>query len=117
MSTSHLIVFRSRLIPGIEGEYRNRSEALHGIVSAMPGLVDARDYIAPDGERVSLIEFDSAEHLAAWRDHPEHIQAQADGRARYFSSYHIQICQVQREARFEAAAVREGQTHRIPVVP
>ena len=34
----------------------------------MPGLISHKVYVSDDGERCSVIEFDSAESLAAWRD-------------------------------------------------
>jgi heme-degrading monooxygenase HmoA len=100
---SYVIVFRSRLRPGVEAEYGVRAETIYGIVSQMPGLLGSKDYLAEDGERVAVIEFDSAESLAAWREHPEHLKAQAEGRAKYYASYSIQICKVERGATFDAA--------------
>ena len=44
-----------------------------------------------DRERVSIIEFESHEHLLAWRHHPDHSQAQLLGRERFYSEYHPQI--------------------------
>jgi heme-degrading monooxygenase HmoA len=102
LNVSHVIVFRSRLRPGIEAEYHARAEQLYSIVSAMPGLLCAKDFVADDGERVSIIEFDSEEHLAAWRDHPEHIRAQQEGRERFYASYSIQVCRPERVATFDA---------------
>ena len=103
MTVAYVIVFRSRLRPGIEAEYGARAEVIYGLAAQMPGLVSATDFTAEDGERVAIIEFDSAEHLAAWRDHPEHLKAQAEGRAKFYASYSIQICRVERGAAFDAA--------------
>jgi ketosteroid isomerase-like protein len=72
----------------------------------MPGLVAAKDFAAEDGERLALIEFDSAERLAAWRGHAEHAAAQARGRARYYAAYAIDVCAPLRRARFDAASGR-----------
>lgn len=66
----------------------------------MPGLISANDYVGDDGERVSVIEFDTAEHLAAWREHPEHVKAQQEGRDRWYASYAIQIAKVERTSRW-----------------
>ena len=66
----------------------------------MPGFVSAKTFVAEDGERVTLVEFDSPETQAAWRDHPEHRQAQAAGRDAFYSEYALQVCGVERESRF-----------------
>ena len=98
----YVIVFRSRLRPGVEAEYHARAEQMYAIVSQMPGLLSAKDYTADDGERVSIIEFDSAEHLRGWREHPDHLRAQLEGRERFYASYDIAICVVERAAHFDA---------------
>src|SRR5262249_28405717 len=94
-----LVTFRNRFNPGIdEQEYGQRAARLFEIVSAMPGFEGIRSYAAEDGEHVSLIEFDSLESLAAWRDHPEHRIAQELGKEKYYAEYHLQICELVRES-------------------
>jgi len=94
-----VVTFRNRLAAGIdEQEYGQRAGKLFAIVSAMPGFRGLRSFTAADGERLSLIEFDSLESLAAWRDHPEHREAQRLGKEQYYAEYHLQICELVREA-------------------
>jgi heme-degrading monooxygenase HmoA len=97
-----LIVFRSRLLPGVDLEqYGARAEAMLELARTMPGFVSSRDYAADDGERLALIEFESREHLAAWRDHPEHRLVQREGQVRWYREYKLSICRVVRESRFD----------------
>jgi heme-degrading monooxygenase HmoA len=94
-----VVTFRNRFAPGIdEQEYGQRAGKLFEIVSAMPGFRSIRDYAAEDGERMSVIEFDSLESLATWRDHAEHRIAQELGKQRYYSEYHLQIRELVRES-------------------
>ena len=98
-----VVTFRNRFAPGIdEQEYGQRAGKLFEIVSAMPGFRGIRSYAAEDGERFSLIEFDSPESLAAWRDHAEHRIAQELGKQQYYAEYHLQICELVRESHKEA---------------
>ena len=99
----YVIVFRSRLRPGVEEEYGTRAQAIYELAVKMPGMLSAADFVAEDGERVSIIEFDSADNLRAWREHPDHMRAQEEGRARFYASYRIQICMVERTAEFDGA--------------
>jgi heme-degrading monooxygenase HmoA len=62
------------------------------LVSAMPGFVAFKTFAADDDERVSIVEFESEEAAAAWRDHPEHRRAQRRGREVFYQSYSIQVC-------------------------
>ena len=94
-----VITFRNRMAPGVdEQEYGQRVAKLFEIVAATPGFRGIRSYEAEDGERLSLIEFDSLESLAAWREHAEHRVAQELGRQKYYAEYHLQICELVRES-------------------
>ncbi len=66
------------------------------IVSAMPGFLGAQDYASPDGDKVSVIRFASQEALRAWREEPSHVLAQARGKAEFYASYEIEVCEVVR---------------------
>ena len=99
----YVIVFKSKLRPGVEAEYGKRGEEIYKIAAGMPGLISAEDYTGADGARVSIIEFDTLEHLHAWRDHAEHLRAQQEGRDKFYAMYSIQICQVQRSSSYDAA--------------
>lgn len=101
---SYVIVFRSRLRPGVEEAYARRGDEIYALAEKMPGLISARDYTAEDGERVAIIEFDTEANLLAWRDHAEHRRVQAEGREQFYASYSIQICKVERSSAFDQAA-------------
>lgn len=70
---------------------------MRSLAEAMPGFVSFKAFSAEDGERVSIIEFESEEALRAWREHPEHRKAQALGRNRFYSEYQIQVCSIVRQ--------------------
>ncbi|MCH7707824.1 MAG: antibiotic biosynthesis monooxygenase, partial [Myxococcales bacterium] len=65
-----------------------------------PGFVSFKSFAAEDGERVSLIEFESRDAAHQWGDHAEHRDAQKLGRERFFSEYTIQVCPPLRTAEF-----------------
>ena len=97
-----VIVFRSRLKPGVESQIEAVGGRMYELAAGMPGFVSYREYAAADGESVAIVEFESHETLAAWREHPEHRQAQAAGRERFFSEYRITVCDAVRESSFKA---------------
>jgi heme-degrading monooxygenase HmoA len=100
-----VVTFRNRMALGVDPtEYGQRVGKLFEIVAAMPGFRGIRSYEAEDGERLSLIEFDSHESLAAWRENAEHRIAQQLGREKYYAEYHLQICDLVRESHKEPAA-------------
>jgi heme-degrading monooxygenase HmoA len=100
-----VVTFRNRMAPGVdEQEYGQRVGKLFELVAAMPGFRGIRSYASEDGERMSVIEFDSHESLAAWRENAEHAIAQELGKQKYYSEYHLQICELVREAHKQPAA-------------
>jgi heme-degrading monooxygenase HmoA len=95
-------VFRSRLrrdaVTNGYGELAARMEAR---ARTMPGFIDFTTFTAPDGERVSVIVFDTIAHQHAWRDDPEHRVAQQRGRDIFYSEYSISVCQEIDRRRFQ----------------
>ncbi len=95
-------VFRNRLRPDVQGQYQPTLNRMLELATAMPGFVATKTFVADDGERATLVEFaDEASHQA-WGRHPEHVQAQAQGREAFYSEYKLQVCQVLRESAFKA---------------
>jgi heme-degrading monooxygenase HmoA len=92
-----VITFRTRLNPGHDQELTELGEKMYGLAASMPGFISYKDFGAADGEFVSIVEFDNADNLARWRNHPDHLAAQELGKRVYFSWYQIQVCQVIRE--------------------
>jgi len=94
-------VFRSRLMPGLREDYLTLVDRMVELAATMPGYISHKDFSAEDGERVTIVEFESEEAQRAWRMHPEHRDAQRKGRDTYYASYSIQICEVKRASKFE----------------
>jgi heme-degrading monooxygenase HmoA len=96
-------VFRSRLLPGVRDEYVALVSRMNELAATMPGYISHKGFFADDGERVTVVEFESEEGMRAWRTHPEHVEAQRKAREIYYSEYHIQVCKVLRERKFQHA--------------
>jgi len=97
-------VFKNRLRPGVEREYGAHVSKLLEIAQRMPGFVAIKGYAAEDGEQLILVEFETVQDLAAWREHPEHLIAQELGRNKYYADYKVQVCNTVREYSFKAPA-------------
>lgn len=66
----------------------------------MPGFVDFTTFTAEDGERVSIVVFDSIENHDRWRTHPDHRIAQQRGRDDFYTEYRIMVGEVFRDHEF-----------------
>jgi len=98
-----LTVFRNRLRPDAK-DYPDMAARMSELASRMPGYISHKGFVAEDGERVTLVEFESEEAQRAWRMHPEHVEAQKKGRQSFYSEFRLQICSVQRETAFPPRA-------------
>ena len=70
------------------------------LAETMPGFVERKTFTADDGERVTIVVFETTEQQHAWRDQPEHRAAQRIGVDRLYSEYRLQVCTLQDERAF-----------------
>lgn len=90
-------IFRSRLSSEHAAAYQEMAACMRTLAEGMPGFISFKTFSAEDGERVSVIEFESEECLRAWRDHPEHQKAQELGRTEFYTEFQIQVCSIIRQ--------------------
>ena len=95
-------VFRARLHPDAGDEYLPLLERMVELSKSMPGYISQKRFTADDGERVTLVEFESRETQEAWRRQAEHVAAQRKGRESFYSEYRVTVCEVLRDSRFPA---------------
>lgn len=91
-------VFRSRLNAESQDAYQRSAARMSELAKGMPGYVSHKGFTAADGERVTIVEFESEESLRAWAMHPEHVEAKKMGRQAFFSEYRVQVCSVMRDS-------------------
>lgn len=77
-------VFRSRLKPEAAQEYAQWASRMSALAQAMPGYISHKGFVAEDGERVTIVEFESDEAQRAWSIHPQHLEAKKRGREDFF---------------------------------
>lgn len=97
-------VFRSRLNPQLdngsaqdENDYSQMASRMNELAKTMPGYISHKSFSADDGERVTIVEFESMEGQKEWRRNAEHAQAMRAGKERFYSEYKIQVCEVIRQ--------------------
>lgn len=93
-------VFRSRLRPENLEAYQRVAAKMGEAARSMPGYVSHKTYTADDGERVTIVEFDSWSSHRAWAQHAGHQAAQRLGRANFYSEYRIQVCELRHSREF-----------------
>lgn len=100
-------VFRSRLVPGVQDEYGPVARHMSELARGIPGYISHKGFVAEDGERVTIVEFESEEALHEWKIHPEHREAKKLGFTKFFSTFKYQICSVISGRSWESKAVEK----------
>jgi heme-degrading monooxygenase HmoA len=106
MRSMIVTVFRSRLNPGVQEEYGPMAKRMSDLARTIPGYVSHKGFVAEDGERVTIVEFESEGALEEWRRHAEHARAKRQGIISFFSEYSLQICNVIRDRAWTSKASR-----------
>lgn len=70
---------------------------MDALAATMPGFVEAKTYSSADGERVTVVVFDSWQAHERWRRHPAHREAQRQGRADFYECYRIDVAETVRD--------------------
>lgn len=96
-----VVIFRSRLDESQRVAYEPVSDRMVKLVNQQPGFRNIKTFVAEDDERVTIGEFASLEDAMAWRALPEHREAQALGRARFYEQYELITCKPLRRIAFK----------------
>jgi heme-degrading monooxygenase HmoA len=92
-----VVVFRKRMNPDVQDEYGPMAERMNELARTVPGYISHKGFVADDGERVTVAEFETEEAIQKWRVDPDHRMAKKRGIESFFSEFKYQICTVIRE--------------------
>lgn len=81
-------------------DYTATNNRMDELVAEVPGFISIKGYASSDGEEFAMVRFESEEALRAWRNHPEHRQAQRKGRESYYESYWVEVYEGIRDYEF-----------------
>jgi len=95
-----IVIFRSRLNLDLQAEYLDWAKRMSELAQIIPGHISHKGFVAQDGERVTIVEFETEEAMQVWAMHPDHVAAKKKGRNSFFSEYNVKICTIQRESVF-----------------
>jgi len=93
-------VFRSRLRKEGRQAYFELAPRMAELARTMPGYRSHKVFVAEDGERLTLVEFEDEASQRAWATQADHVAAKKQGRADFYAEYSLQVCEVLRESRF-----------------
>jgi heme-degrading monooxygenase HmoA len=97
-SDSHVVcIFRSVRTDHSTTEYEEWSTRMDELVVTMPGYIGHTSFRdGASGTGVTISYFRSMADLVAWKHVPEHLEAQALGRAAFYTEYEIEVAEIVR---------------------
>jgi heme-degrading monooxygenase HmoA len=96
-----IVLFRSRLTDAAGTDYSEMAAEMLARAKTYPGFIDFKSFKADDGERLSVVRWESEELLRPWREDERHRVAQRAGRERWYENYHIEVAELLRSRDFE----------------
>ncbi|MEY4168196.1 MAG: antibiotic biosynthesis monooxygenase family protein [Blastocatellia bacterium] len=90
-----VVIFRAT-IRAVDPEYFQVAARLRTLALEEFGCL-AFHAVTAEKTEIALSYWPSAEAIAAWRAHPEHIIAQQNGRLRWYESYSVEIATITRD--------------------
>jgi heme-degrading monooxygenase HmoA len=99
-----IVLFRSKLTPEAGDDYAAMAGEMLARAQTMPGFIDFKSFRADDGERLSVIRWESQETLRAWTDDLRHVVAQRLGRGKWYEYFRVEVADVVRSYGFDRKA-------------
>ena len=91
----YAVIFRA-MVGELDQEYAEAIERMKDLAFEKYGCLEF--YALMDGEsRVAISYWNSEEEIAQWKANSEHLQAQAQGKNKWYQSYSVQVVEIRRE--------------------
>ena len=91
------VIFSSQRTAGDQG-YGAMAERMVELARAQPGFLGVESARDGEGFGITVSYWQDEASIAAWKAHAEHAVAQRLGRERWYGSFHLRVCRVEREA-------------------
>ena len=100
-----IVLIRTRLRADCDrAAYEAQNASMFELVQRIPGFIEAAGYASAEGDEIGVVRFASLDALRAWREPPDHLVIQQRGRAEFYASYTIEVCELVRTSTYDASA-------------
>jgi heme-degrading monooxygenase HmoA len=92
----YAVIFTSQRTEGDHG-YAAMAEEMFERAMAQPGCSGAESVRSPDGLGITVAYFTDEDAIAAWKADARHLEAQQQGKDRWYSHYELRVARVERD--------------------
>lgn len=97
----YAVIFTSQRTDVAQG-YDDMAQRMVQLAERQPGFLGAESARDASGFGMTISYWDSLASITNWKAHPEHLVAQAAGRADWYARYALRVCKVERADTFIA---------------
>lgn len=90
------VIFASQRNGADDAGYQAAAAAMEALARAQPGYRGIVSSRGVDGFGITISYWADEAAAIAWRDHPEHTAIRDKGRAVWYDSYQVTVCEVTR---------------------
>lgn len=93
----YCVIFKSKLKNPDDTDYGVMADKMLALAEKQEGFISFEHFFdGPDGLRVSIVHFETLAAIKAWKEHPEHLLAQQQGKDDWYENYQVEVCEVLR---------------------
>jgi heme-degrading monooxygenase HmoA len=89
-------VFTSQRADGDDAAYAEAAARMAALAEGIPGFLGLESARGADGLGITVSYWADEAAIAAWRNLPAHVEAQAQGKAGWYTRYEMRIARVER---------------------
>lgn len=90
------VIFASQRNGADDAGYQAAAEAMEALARAQPGYRGIVSSRGADGFGITISHWADEAAAIAWRDHPDHAAIRDRGRAVWYDSYQVSVCEITR---------------------
>ncbi len=96
------VIFTSLRSASQPEEYGTTAERMLELAQQQPGFLGVESARGSDRLGITVSYWKDEASITAWRHHLEHMEAQSNGRNRWYEKYILRICHVTRQSEHTA---------------
>jgi heme-degrading monooxygenase HmoA len=97
----YAVIVSSKLDADHLDGYAAMDQRMTELGRAQPGYLGRESKTDADGRELTVLYYRDAESIAAWKQQPDHLEAQRRGREQWYADYRIEVAKVERAYTFE----------------
>ncbi|MEK5332547.1 MULTISPECIES: antibiotic biosynthesis monooxygenase family protein [unclassified Lysinibacillus] len=101
MDSYYAVIFTSQRTNDDNVGYAKMADTIEDLAKQQPGFLRVESTRNHEGHGITVSYWESLEAIRNWKVNAKHAVAQQLGKEKWYSHYHVEICQVMRTYSFQ----------------